>query len=282
VEIGDVGPSTDWSTALRNVTTVIHLAALAHCTDPKKQPEDEEFLKVNARGTQRLVEAAAQSAGVRRFIFVSSIGAVTEFSETLVDEESQPHPASAYGRSKLAGEKAVRDAFGGSKIEWSILRPVLVYGPGNPGNMGRLLRLVKSGLPLPFAGIQNRRNFVFVGNLVDAIDRLALVGGISGRVFNVADDEMVSTPELIHMIASAAGKKARLWAAPAWSMQLAASCGDLVGQFGFQIGFDSYSVRRLESSLTASNAALREATYWRPRLTLQEGIRATLRGEESN
>jgi nucleoside-diphosphate-sugar epimerase len=275
--VGAIGPKTDWSGALRGMGTVIHLAALAHQTDPRRQPDGAEFMAVNAAGTRRLAEAALRG-GVSRLIFVSSVGAVAEASDAVIDEETVPHPVSPYGRSKLAGEQAVRETLDGSATDWCILRPVLVYGPGNPGNMARLLRLVRTGLPLPLAGIRNRRSFLYVGNLVDAIDRLVAAPGRLGRTFNVADDEAVSTPDLIRLVAAAAGRKARLWPAPGWALRLAAGCGDAAASLGLSTGLDSYSLRRLEESLTVSNRALRVATGWRPRASLSDGLRATLQG----
>ena len=273
-----IGPDTDWTEALRGVTTVVHLAALAHQTDPRLQPGENEFMAVNAGGTRRLA-AAARDAGARRFIFVSSIGAVAESSDTLIDEAALPAPVSPYGRSKLAAEVAVREVFRGTVVEWCVLRPVLVYGPGNPGNMARLLRLVRTGLPLPLGGIRNRRSFVFVGNLVEAITQLVAAPDLSGRVFHVADDTIVSTPELIALIALAANRRARLWPAPRWALRFAAHCGDLAGGLGLRTGLDRYSLLRLEQSLTVSNQALRRATGWRPSRTLLEGLRITLRAE---
>jgi len=164
----------------------------------------------------------------------------------------------------------------GSRVEWCILRPVLVYGPGNPGNMARLLSLARSGVPLPLAGIRNRRSFVFVGSLADAIRDVAEARDASGRVFNVADDEAVSTPDLIRLLADAAGRRARLWEAPLWALRLAARCGDVAAGLGLHTGLDSYSMRRLEASLAVSNQALKQAIGWRPQATLTEGIRATL------
>ena len=277
--VDSVGPDTDWAEALRGVSVVVHLAALAHQTDPHRQSAESEYMAVNAQGTRQLAAAAARSGTVRRIIFVSSVGAVTDACNSVIEESSIPVPVSAYGRSKLAGETALQETLLGSAVEWGILRPVLVYGPGNPGNMARLLRLVRSGLPLPLGGIRNRRSFVFVGNLVGAIGRLVVAPGVSGRVFHVADDESVSTPELIRLIAAAAGCPARLWAAPPWSLRLAARGGDAVARVGVRTGLDSYSLRRLEESLTVSNQALRHATGWEPQASLTEGLRLTLRAD---
>jgi len=274
--VGGLGPDTDWTKALGGVGTVVHLAALAHQTDPRRQPREAEFMTVNAAGTTRLAEAA-RAAGVRRFIFVSSIGAVAEASDDLVDETTPSRPSSAYGRSKLAAEAALRAVFEGSKVEWCVLRPVLVYGPGNPGNMARLHRLVHSGLPLPLGGIRNHRSFLFVGNLVSAIARLTKAPSVSGRTFHVADDKIVSTPELIQLIALAAGRRVVLWPAPRWSLQAAARCGDIAAGCGLRTGLDSYSLLRLEQSLIVSSQALRQVTGWRPERTLLEGLRITFR-----
>ena len=276
VAIGTIGSETVWRAALEDVTAVVHLAALAHRTDPTNQPAEVDYMEVNARGTRRLAETVLGSGAVRRFVLVSSIGAVADACNTPLAETSLASPVTAYGRSKLAGEQAVREVFGANGIEWCVLRPVLVYGPGNPGNMARLLRLVRSGVPLPFGGMDNRRNFLFVGNLVGAIERVLAAPGLTGRIFHVADDEAVSTAELIRLLARAAGRPARLCTVPDWSLRLAAGCGDFAEGLGLRTGLNSYSLRKLEESLVVSNLALRSATGWQPGATLLEGLRRTL------
>jgi nucleoside-diphosphate-sugar epimerase len=276
VAVGRISGDTDWTSAIRGVGTVVHLAALAHQVDPRHQPRLEDYMEVNAAGSGRLAQAAARSGSVRRFIFVSSIGAVREASNVPVDEDTSPRPSSSYGRSKLAGEQAVREALNGTGTDWCILRPVLVYGPGNPGNMARLLRLVRTGVPLPLGGIQNRRSLVFVGNLADAIIRMVEAPGPLNGVFHVADDEVVSTPGLVRLVAAADGRTARLWPAPGWALRLAARCGDAAGCVGLRTGVDSYSLNRLRESLEVPNRALRRNFGWSPGTTLEEGLRATL------
>jgi len=276
VVTGPVGSETDWDPALQEVTAVVHLAALAHRTDPTNQPAEADYMEVNARGTRRLAEAVARLGAVQRFVLVSSIGAVADVCNTPMDETSLASPVTPYGRSKLAAEQAVRELFRPTGIEWCVLRPVLVYGPGNPGNMARLLRLVRTGLPLPFGGMDNRRNFLFVGNLVGAIERVLTVPGLSGRTFHVADDDAVSTADLIRLLAQAADRPVRLYTVPDWSLRLAAGCGDFAERLGLRTGLNSYSLRKLEESLVVSNQALRTATGWQPASTLLDGLRRTL------
>src|SRR5688500_15456566 len=229
VAVGDIGPHTDWSAALRSVDYVVHLAGRAHQLAERGRPDVAEFRRVNQEGTAALARGAARS-GVRRLLFVSSIGAVADTETRFVDDDTEGVPDTAYGESKRAAEQEVRRILADTPCDWCILRPPLVYGPGNPGNMGRLLRLVATGLPLPLGGIRNRRSFVYVGNLVSAIAHCMDTPSASRQTFVVADDEAPSTSELLRLLGAAAARRIRLVTVPAWTLDLLGAAGDGVAR----------------------------------------------------
>ena len=196
-EVGDIGPSTRWP--LAGVDAIVHLAAQVHAP----RAATEQFDRVNRQATESLARAAA-GAGVRRFVFLSSAKVSGERSARPLRETDPPRPDSAYGRSKLAAEQALTGAL--------ILRPPLVYGPGVGANFRALLRLCRSGLPLPFAGLANRRSLIAVANLADAILRGLEAPSLTG-IYHVRDADY-STPELIGELRRAMGLTPRLFAAP--------------------------------------------------------------------
>lgn len=275
-QIASIGSETDWADLLRDADAVVHAAAVAHRIGPKAQVADAVYDEVNHRGTARLA-AAARAAGVRRFVFVSSIGAVTDAAAETVDETTPCLPVTPYGRSKLAAERAVAAAFAGGAGEWCILRPPLLYGPGNPGNMERLLRLLRLPLPLPLGAIRNRRSFLYVRNLADAVKVALAHPAAAGEVFCVADAETLSTPDLIRALGRASGRPARLFGVPAGVLGLLGRLGDgCAALLGRSPGFDSEAVRKLGASLPVSAARFRARCGWTPPFRLDEGLRATV------
>jgi nucleoside-diphosphate-sugar epimerase len=249
--------------ALADVDVVFHLAGRAHVLSETSADPAGEFQRVNAAGTARLGASAAR-AGVRRLVFVSTIGVHGERTEGVpFTEESPVAPASDYARSKAHAEDALRAECGRS-VECVILRPPLVYGPEVPGNLKRLLRLIASGVPLPLARVRNRRSLVAVENLVDALAVCAGQPGAAGRAYLVADGEDLSTPQLVRVLAQGMGVPARLLPIPIALAQFAASVA------GFGAAF-----RQLCSSLEVNAGKLRNELGWTPPVPADAALRAT-------
>ena len=156
-------------------------------------------------GTRSLAQAVTESPSVRRLVFISSIGAVGVSSEGTVDDASRVAPSSEYGMSKLKAERHIVEILQGGDADWCILRPTLVFGRGNPGNMARLVALVDSGIPLPLASVRNERSFLYVRNLVDLVERCLQSHAASRQTFVVADEPPLSTPALVRAIAKCRG-----------------------------------------------------------------------------
>jgi nucleoside-diphosphate-sugar epimerase len=199
----ELGPCADWRDTLQGVDAVVHLAGRAHVTSEKANLDTEQsYFRINTEGTKALAHQAA-AAGVKHFVLLSSCHAVRAQSDDMMTGDTKPHPVSAYGRSKLAAEKAIQEELRTSGCAWTILRPPLVYGRGNQANFGLLLKLVKTGIPLPLASVRNRRSFIYVENLVDLISKCLGNAKAFGKVYLPSDGEDVSTPELIRAIARA-------------------------------------------------------------------------------
>ena len=255
VSIGDIGPETDWASALDGIDTVLHLAGRAHVFGAERDPLTQ-FRTVNALGTARLAEQS-EAAGVRRFVLLSSVKAALDTSGlTPMTEAEPPAPRTPYGISKLEGEQALRAAAG--KMEFVILRPPLVYGPGVRANFLALLKLVDRGIPLPLGSVRNLRSLIARDNLVDAILHAADAPGAAGGTFYVTDGDALSTPGLIRALARALDKPARLMLFPQGLMRAAATA------LGRGEAADS-----LLGSLVVNDAAFRAAIGWVPPLSSQ-------------
>lgn len=261
VRVGEIGPATDWRAAMAGIDAVLHLAAHVH--SPGSDAQD--FARVNASGTARLASQAA-AAGVRRLLFVSTVKVHGERSpaERPFNEADAPAPEDAYGRSKLAGEKALADVAAATGLETVVLRPPLVYGPGVPANFRALMRLCDRRLPLPLASVRNRRSLLHVGNLADAILRGLAAPEAAGRTFLVSDGLDLSTPELIRRLGKALGRPQRLFPCPPALLRLA---GLATGR--------SEQVRRLTESLQVESTAIRETLDWTPPVGVDEGLAET-------
>lgn len=218
----DLAATTDWHDAMEGVDAVIHCAARVHVLKETTNDPLAEFRRVNVEGTRRLAEQAA-SQGVRRFVFVSSIGVNgSETFEVPFRADDLPSPATAYARSKLEAEQVLLGLARSSTMEVTIIRPPLVFGPGAPGNFRMLLRAIRWGLPMPFGAVQNRRSMVAIDNLADLLLLCISHPGAANQTFLVSDGEDLSTPELLRRISAALKRPARLVPVPVAFLELAA------------------------------------------------------------
>lgn len=265
---GDLQECASWAAALDGIDAIVHAAARAHVVG---DPADNAALytKTNADATRALA-ASAVRAGVKRFVYVSSIKVNGEenggHSYTAA---SEPHPRDAYGESKFLAERYLAEAAAGSAMGWVIVRPPLVYGPGVRANFLRLLRWIDRERPLPFGAVDNRRSLVNVWNLADLLVRVVENRAAAGRVWLVSDGEDLSTAELIRRISRAMRRRPRLLSVPP---SLLRAAGALTGR--------SAEIARLCGSLTLDIRATRDELGWAPPVTLDDALARTARWYE--
>ena len=255
VEIPDILDGSALRRAFQGVSAIVHLAGRAHRMNEDARDALAEFRRVNVEGTRAVVEAAA-AAGVRRCLVASSVKAVGDANTTPWTEVTIPAPIDPYGVSKLEAERAALNGTAHRGMETVVMRFPLVYGPGAPANVLRLLRLVDRGLPLPLGRIHNRRSMLYIGNLVSAVRTLLDAPRVGGEVFFLADGVDLSTPDLVRTIARALNRPARLWPVPVSVLRLG---GLLTGR--------TAEVARLVGSLSVSVEKLQSRTGWRAPFT---------------
>ena len=230
------------------VDAIIHLAGKAH--DTKKQAKAEEYFKINTDLTIKIYDYFISSAA-KKFIFFSSIKAAADKVEgDFVDETVVSKPFGAYGESKIAAEKYIQEHI--SKQTY-ILRPCMIHGPGNKGNLNLLYHVVSKGIPWPLGTFENKRTFTSIDNLCFVINEL-LTKDIEAGIYNMSDDEPVSTNELIEIICSALGKKSHIWNIPKGLIKFVAKIGDIS-----HLPLDSERLRKLTENYIASNEKIKKA-----------------------
>jgi UDP-glucose 4-epimerase len=259
VLIDSIGPTTDWRAALAGVDVVVHLAARVHRQDEENQVD--LFQSVNIDGTLHLARCAA-SAGVRHFIFVSSVLVHGRRNDGRApfSENDELTPRGVYGMSKAVAETGLKALAQNGDMCVTVLRPPLVYGAGAKGNFKLLVKAVKLGIPLPFGAIHNQRAVLSVENLTSFILERLSRADRKFDVFLLADKEQVSTPEFIRRLAKAAGVKSRLFSLPT---TLLSALFRIIGQL------EAHDSLIGSLDLDVSKAA---STGWRPQITLDEGL----------
>lgn len=211
----EIGSGTDWSEYLRGVDVVVHCAARAHFPRAVTESDIKNMEEINVGGTLSLAEQAA-NAGVKRFIFISSIGVLGDSSDEPFDGSQEPRPQTIYAQTKLNAEKGLVSICEEKGLEFVIIRPPMVYGPEAPGNFARLVRF--SSLPLPLGKATSLRSFVSIWNLVDLVSACLNHPSASNQVLLVSDGQDVTTKEFLRAIAHANGTKSYLPPIPAGVM----------------------------------------------------------------
>jgi nucleoside-diphosphate-sugar epimerase len=261
-----VDGATDWTAALAGAGCVVHLAARTHVLHETAADPLAEYVRINVAGTRRLATQAV-AAGVRRFVFMSSVKVNGERTGARpYTEDDEPRPEDAYGISKWQAEQELARTAAGTPLETVVLRPPLVYGPGVKGNFLRLLGLIARGVPLPFASLDNRRSLVHAGNLCAAVLAALTAPHAAGRTFLVADGEDVSTPALVRGIAAALAVKPRLLPCPPVVLRALAAALGRAGE-----------AARLTGSLQVDASRIRRELAWQPPHTLAQGLAETAR-----
>src|SRR6266852_4312522 len=256
--VGDLARPQNMAAALADVDAVIHSAGIAHAMSGL--PEDDYRL-LNTEATIALARAA-QRAGARRFVFLSSIRAQSGPSaDEVLTEELAPAPTDAYGRAKLAAERGV-DELG---LDWVALRLVLVYGAGVKGNMAELVRLARSPYPLPLGALAARRSLLALDNLVAAVDAVLAAPGPLRRPLIVADPEPLTIPDMIRAMRRGLGRRPGLFPVPSALLEAA-----------LRASGRSETYRRLAGSLVADPAALARL-HWVPAVPTRDALAALAR-----
>jgi nucleoside-diphosphate-sugar epimerase len=266
IVVDSIDGSTDWGNALTGVTNVVHAAARVHVMSDNSVNPLGEFRLVNVDGTLNLARQAA-TAGVARFIFISSVKVNGEFTlqNQAFTEYDEPGPIDSYGQSKYEAEQGLHQIAAESGMQIVIIRPPLVYGPGVKANFAQLMRAVVRCWPLPLGAVHNQRSLVALDNLVDLIVTCITHPKAANETFLVSDGQDLSTTELVRMMAHAAGVPARLLPLPVWALQAG---GALLGK--------GDAVQRLCGNLQVDISKARSLLGWVPPVSVEEGLRRTM------
>ena len=236
---------------LDDADAIIHLAGKSH--DTKNTSDDNEYYRVNTDLTIALFDKFLQS-DIKDFIFFSSVKAAADTVEGVLTEDTEPNPQTAYGKSKLQAEEYLLSKVLPAGKRLIIIRPCMIHGKGNKGNLNLLYKVVRLGIPWILASYDNQRSFINIDNLNFIIYSILHDPKVASGVYNIADDVAISTNELISIIAKAGDKKPKLIRVPKIVIQKVANLGDK-----FNLPLDSERLQKLTESYVVSNAKIKQA-----------------------
>ncbi len=268
VEVASIVDRTSWSSVLRQCAVFVHCAGLAHITKGPGRDALHEFREVNTDLTLALARSAA-AAGVKRFVFVSSIGVngLTSGQEPFTPEGAA-NPQTPYAISKYEAEQGLQEISQETGLEVVVVRPPLVYGASAPGNFGTLVAMLRRGWSLPLGAVtMNRRSYVALPNLVDLLLTVCDHPAAANQVFLVSDGEDLSTADLLRRLAAAMGRPARLWPVPPALLTLGAI---MLGRRDL--------AQRLLADLCVDITKTRRLLGWSPLVSVEEGLNLAVKG----
>ena len=258
----------DKEEGIPEVDAIIHLAGKAH--DTKNKSAADVYFKVNTELTKKIYDYFLKSKA-KKFIFFSTAKAAADKVDGVLTEDVAPSPVGPYGESKIAAEKYIQDHLVDEKQVY-ILRPCMIHGPGNKGNLNLLYGVVKKGIPWPLGAFENRRTFTSIENLNFVIDGL-LTKEVPTGIYNMGDDEALSTNELIEEICKSLGKKAHIWNLPKGLMNGVAKIGGAL-----HLPLNSERLRKLTENYISSNAKIKKALdVEKMPVDAREGLKETLK-----
>jgi nucleoside-diphosphate-sugar epimerase len=253
----------------KNISSIVHLAGKAH--DLKNVEDPLSYYIANYELTKMLYDLFIKSE-VSKFIFISSVKASADFVDKSLTETDIPNPQTDYGKSKLMAEEYIQSQPLPAGKSFYILRPCMIHGPGNKGNLNLLYKLVSKGIPYPLAAFLNKRSFLSIENLCFVIRELLSRDDIPSGVYHVADDEALSTNELIRLISIAENKKLKLWKLSPVLIKSLAKLGDI-----FKLPLTTERLNKLTQSYIVDNSKIRHALGKEFPVHAKEGILKTIK-----
>jgi len=253
---------------LENCDVFIHLAGIAH--DVKGKYTYEDYLSTNYKLTKDLYDIFLKS-NAKIFIFFSSIKAVTDHSDEILTEKIFPNPKTSYGESKLLAENYILNHSCKENQKAFIIRPCMIHGKNNKGNLNDLYKFIKLGIPWPFGLYENKRSFCSIDNLLFVIEKLISIENIQSGIYNMADSEPLSTNEVVAMIANSQNRKLNKIDIPIKLIKLLGRLGDL-----FNLPFNSLKIEKLTQNFVVSNHEILKQINSNLPLTAKEGLAKTL------
>ena len=260
---------------ISEVDAIIHLAGKAH--DTKNQTVADVYFKVNRDLTIKIFDYFCEHASIKKFVFFSTAKAAADKVEGVLTEEVVPSPVGPYGESKIAAERYILDKLTDDGLPLTgkqvyIFRPCMIHGPGNKGNLNLLYNVVRKGIPWPLGAFENRRTFTSIENICFAVNGV-LTKDVPSGIYNMGDDDALSTNELIEEICKSLGKKSHIWKLPKGLMNGVAKVGGLL-----HLPLNPERLRKLTENYVSSNAKIKKALgVEKMPVDARDGLKVTLK-----